>query len=283
MSLVRALEVNELAPELRPIYENIRSALDLPFVPSIFKIAAGNSEYLREMWDDLYEVACSKEFNEAAETLTRFVEGRVIGTSWQFSNQERMLAAQKFSRGDVRVMSGVAGTFQRAMPRLALFARLMQRGYSGGQPGRVSARRDASPLARMVTLHVPNEREASLRVWLIYSEIKRTTGASNIPDMFRTISPYPGYLASVWVDMKKLFADREFLSARDEVSRRSLLLLKDLPVGDHRHALANFSSAQWNDIEQLVDGFARLLPQFALGAAVWRRSFATESAQLMVG
>jgi hypothetical protein len=283
MSLARALEVSELAPDLRPIYENVRSALDLPFVPSIFKVAAGNSEYLRELWDDLYEVACSKEFHEAADSLTQFVDSRVIGTTWQFSNQERMLAAQKFSRGDVRVMSGVAGTFQRAIPRLAIFARLMQRGYSGGQAGRVSARRAASPLARMVTLHVPNEREASLRVWLIYSEIKRTTGATYIPDIFRTISPYPGYLASVWVDMKKLFADREFLRARDEVSRRSLLLLKDLPVGDHRHALAHLSSAQWNDIEQLVDGFARLLPQFALGAAVWRRSFASEYTQQMVG
>jgi hypothetical protein len=102
-----------------------------------------------------------------------------------------------------------------------------------------------------------------------------------IPDMFRTISPYPGYLASVWVDMKKLFADREFLRARDEVSRRSLILLKDIPVGDHRHALSHLSSAQWNDIEQLIDSFARVLPQFALGAAVWRRSFASEHTQLM--
>jgi hypothetical protein len=281
MSLARALDVSEVAPDLRPIYDGIRSALDLPYVPTIFKVAAGNSEYLREIWDDLYEVACSREFHAAADALTQFVDARVIGTNWQFSNQERMLAAQKFSRSDVRVMSGVAGTFERAIPRLALFARLLQRGYSGGQSGRVSARRAASPLARMVSLHVPNEREASLRVWLIYAEIKRTTGMPYIPDMFRTISPYPGYLASVWVDMKKLFADREFLRARDEVSRRSLILLKDIPVGDHRHALSHLSSAQWNDIEQLIDSFARVLPQFALGAAVWRRSFASEHTQLM--
>lgn len=283
MSLVRALEASEVAPDLRPIYEEIRSALDLPFVPTIFKVAAGNSQYLRDMWEDLYEVACSKEFHAAAETLTQFIDARVIGTSWQFSNQERLLAAQKFSRSDVRVMAGVAGTFQRSIPRLALFARLMQRGYSGGQSGRVTARRSSSPFARMITLHVPAEREASLRVWLVYAEIKRTTGVGQVPSMFRAISPFPGYLTSVWVDMKKLFADREFIRARDEVSRRTLVLLHNLPVSDHRRAFEGFSQQQWSAIEQLVDGYARLLPQFALGAAVWRRSFASEHSQLMAG
>lgn len=224
-----------------------------------------------------------KEFHAASDVLTQFVDARVIGTDWQFSNQERLLAAQKFSRSDVRIMSGVAGTFQRALPRLALFARLMQRGYSGGQPGRVTARRASSPFSRMITLHVPNEREASLRVWLVYSEIKRTTGVGQVPSLFRVISPFPSYLTSVWVDMKKLFADREFLRARDEVSRRALGLLQNLPVSDHRRMLDGLTAAQWTAIEQLVDSYARLLPQFALGAAVWRRSFASEHSQLMAG
>src|ERR1019366_7658371 len=198
-------------------------------------------------------------------------------------NQERLLAAQKFSPSDARVMAGVAATFQRALPRLALFARLMQRGYSGGQRGRVSARRAAAPFARMITLHVPNESEASLRTWLVYAEIKRSTGAKQVPSLFRAISPFPGYLASVWVDMKKLFADRDFLRARDEVSRRTLTLLNGLPVSNHRETFDSLTPAQWNDIEQMVDGFSRLLPQFALGAAVWRRSFASEQGQLMAG
>jgi hypothetical protein len=87
----------------------------------------------------------------------------------------------------------------------------------------------------------------------------------------------------VWIDMKKLFADRDFLRARDEVSRRTLTLLQGLPVGNHREAFDAIRPAQWSEIEQLVDGFARLSPQFALAAAVWRRSFASEHSQLMAG
>jgi Halocarboxylic acid dehydrogenase DehI len=283
MSLNRALEVNELSPDLRPIFEEVRCAFDLPFVPTIFKVAAGNSTYLREIWDDLYEVANSKEFHAAADVLTKFISAHVIGTEWRFSNQERLLTAQKFSPGDIRVMSGVAATFQRALPRMALFVRLMQRGYSGGQKGRVTARHDVAPFARMITLHIPSENEAALRTWLIYSEIKRSTGTKHVPSMFRAISPFPSYLAAVWVDMKKLFADREFLRARDEVSRRTLTLLNGFPVSDHRALMHDLRPEQWRDIEQMVDGFARLLPQFALGAAVWRRSFAAVQPQLMAG
>ena len=283
MSLHRALELNELSPDLRPIYDEVRSAFDLPFVPTIFKVSAGNATYLREMWEDLYEVAASKEFHAAADVLTQFINAHVIGTEWRFSNQERLLTAQKFSPGDIRVMSGVAATFQRSLPRMALFARLMQRGYSGGQKGRVTARHGVSPFSRMITLHIPAENEAALRTWLIYSEIRRATGAKYVPSMFRAISPFPSYLASVWVDMKKLFADREFLRARDEVSRRALSLLHGLPVSDHRAAMNDLRPEQWRDIEHMVDGFARLLPQFALGAAVWRRSFASVQPQLMAG
>ena len=283
MSLTRALEVNEVAPDIRPIYEEIRSALDLPFVPTLFKVAAAHPKYLREMWEDLFEVACSREFHAAADVLTQFVNAQVIGTNWRFSNQERSLAAQKFSPSDARMMAGVAATFQRAIPRIALFARLMQRGYSGGQPGRVTPRRGAAPFARMITLHVPNENEASLRTWLTYTEIKRTTGVRFVPSMYRALSPFPGYLATVWVDTKKLFADRDFVRARDEVSRRSLTLLHGLPVEDHRESLDDLAPSHWHEIEQLVDSYSRLLPQFALGAAVWRRSFATEQNQLMAG
>ncbi|HEY3930286.1 MAG TPA: halocarboxylic acid dehydrogenase DehI family protein [Candidatus Koribacter sp.] len=281
MSLSRALEYHQIEPDLRPIYEEVRSALDLPFVPTLFKVLANQPVYLREMWDDLYEVGCSREFHIASDALAQFVQSRVIGTNWQFSNQERLLAAQKFVPADVRMMAGVAATFTRAVPRLALFSRLLQRGYSGGQRGRVTARHAATPFARMVTLHVPSETEASLRTWMIYSEIKRTTGVKHVPSLFRALSPFPGYLASVWVDMKKLFADREFLRARDEVSRRSLALLHGLPVSNHRAVIDGITPQQWLEIEQLVDSFARLLPQFALGTAVWRRSFASESSQLI--
>ncbi|HYG99080.1 MAG TPA: halocarboxylic acid dehydrogenase DehI family protein [Terriglobales bacterium] len=273
MALTRVYEEHEVGPELRRIYSDIRSSFDLPFVPTVFKLSAGTPEYLKVMWDDLAPVARSKEFQVASKALEEFARSLAISNGWKFADQEKVLAGQKFSYNDIEQIRAIVATFTRALARMALFARLMQRGYAGGQRGRVSAGKQASALSRMVTLHVPNESEAGLRVWLIYSDIRRTLGTRTVLSMYRTLSPFPGYLASVWMDSKKVFNDAAFMRARDEVSKRTLGLLVGLPVRDHRALARGVSPQQWRDLEETVDGFVRLSSQFALVAAVWQRSF----------
>jgi hypothetical protein len=271
MALTRVYEEHEVSPELRRIYSDIRVSFDLPFVPTIFKVLAGRPEYLRAMWDDLAPVARSREFHGASQALEEFARSQVISGGWQFSDQKRILATQKFSGNDAEQLAAVAATFARALPRTALFTALMQRGYSGGQSGRVSAAKQASALSRMITLHVPNEREAGLRVWLIYADIRKTTGAKNVLSLFRVLSPFPGYLAAVWVDAKKLLNDPALQRARKEVTDRVRSLLVGLPVKDHRKVIT-LRASDWNQIEETVDGYVRLLPQFALISAAWQRS-----------
>jgi halocarboxylic acid dehydrogenase DehI len=273
MSLTRAYEEVEVTPEVRRIYEDVRASFDFPFVPTIFKVAAAHPEYLRLMWRDLSPVVRSREFQSAAGALEEFVYWQALHASWRFSDQQRQLAAQRFSHYDIDQLGAVVATFSRALPRMTLFTRLMQRGYSGGQRGRCGGEKQASALSRLMTLQIPNERDASLRVWLIYSDIKKATGARHVPSLFRAVAPFPGYLASLWVDAKKVLHEKEFNSAAQEVSKRTLSLLVGLPVRDHRALGQNINPAQWKKIEETVDGFARLLPSFAVLAAVWYRSF----------
>lgn len=273
MAVTRIYEENEVGPELRRIYSDLRSSFDLPFVPSVFKLAAGVPDYLKLMWDDLGPVARSKEFQVAAKALEEFSRSLVITNGWKFADQEKVLAGQKFSYNDIEQIGAIVATFTRALARMALFTRLMQRGYAGGQRGRVTAGKQASALSRMVTLHVPNESEAGLRVWLIYSDVRRTLGVRNVMSMYRVLSPFPAYLASVWMDSKRLLQDSGFMRARDEVSKRCLGLLVGLPVRDHRAAARDITPQQWRDLEEMVDGFVRISTQFSLVAAVWQRSF----------
>lgn len=273
MALTRAYEEPEVAPEMRRLYCNARTSFDLPFVPTIFKITAAIPEYLRTMWEDLGPVCRSREFQAASRAFQEIAHSTAVSGGWTFSDQSKILAAEKFSNADMRVISGVISLFHRAMAQGALFARLMQRGYSGGQRGRVSASKQVAALSQMVQIHIPNEREAGLRVWLIYSELKKTTGAPAVPGLYRVLSPYPGYLASAWLDSKKIFQDPSFIPARNELNRRARALLTGLPVKDHRALLKNLDAAKWREIEETVDSFARLLPQFVLLSAVWERSF----------
>lgn len=280
MALNRAYEEHEVSLELRDIYSEIRTAFDLPFVPTLFKASAGNPEYLKTMWRDLGHVAASREFQNSALALDEFIRSQVISGGWRFGDQERTLAGQKISTGDMAVLAGVVGVFARSMPRMVLFSRLMQRGYSGGQRGRVTSAKQAPALSRLVTLHVPSESEAGMRTWLIFGDLKRSTGAKFVPDAFRALLPFPGYLAQVWMDAKKLMSEPSFLRARDEITKRSVGLITGLPVRDHREIARNITPEQWREIEEVVDSFTRLLPQFTLLVGVWQRSFATNAGRV---
>jgi hypothetical protein len=273
VSLTRMYEEPEVSADLRRIYDDVRTSFDIPWVPSVFKLSAGVAPYLHTMWGDLGSVARSKEFQVATRALEEFTHSLAVSDGWHFSSQDRLLAAQKFSVADVEQLGAMVNIFARSIPKLVLFSRLMQRGYSGGQKGKITQGKQASALARMFNLNVPNEKEAGLRTWLIYSDIKKTLHSKTVGSVFRVISPYPGYLASVWTDSKKMFAQPNFIRAREEVSRRSLGLIDGLPVRDHRKLAKNLTPDQWRDIEEMADNYVRVLPQFALVSAVWQRSF----------
>jgi hypothetical protein len=274
MSLTRLYEEHELSPEVRRIYGDVRASFDLPFVPSLFKVLAGSPDYLKAVWDDLGPVARSREFQSASRALTEFAYSLAVSGGWGFSDPQRVLAAQKFSNNDIEQLGGIARNFTRASATMGLFARLLQKGYSGGQPGRISNGRQASALARMITLHVPAESDAGLRVWLIYSDIRRTLGTRTVLSLYRILSPFPAYLAAVWLDCKKTITDPAFARSRDELNKRALALLTGIPVKDHRATARSIAPAQWRDIEEAVDAGARLAPQITLLTAIWERSFA---------
>jgi hypothetical protein len=277
MALTRAYEEHEVPSEIRRMYGSIRTAFDLPFVPTIFKLTAGIPQYLKIVWKDLESVVASREFETAARAFQEIAHSTSISGGWTFSDQPGVLAADKFSNGDIRVIGGIVGLFARATAQMTLFSRLMQRGFSGGQKGRVTRLKQVSAMAQLVRVHVPNEREAGLRVWLIYSDIKKTTGAKSVLSIYRALSPFPGYLASAWLDSKQLLAEPSFISAREDLNRRVRALLTGMPVRDHRAVLKELDPAQWREIEETVDGVARILPQFTLLTSVWQRSFPSAS------
>jgi hypothetical protein len=274
MALARALEENDVSAEVRRIYADVRKSFDLPLVPTIFKLSACVPDYLQLVWSDLAETVRSREFQAATRALEEYACSQVLNGDWHMNDQHKALAGQSFSTTDMEMLAGVVSTFAKSTPQMALFTRLLQLGYSGGQRGRISEGKQASALSRMISLHIPNERDVGLRAWLIYSDIKKTTGSKHVFSIFRLISPYPGYLASVWFDAKRLFQERSFLRARDEITARSRALLTGIPVGDHRRIARTITASQWRDIEESVDGFVRLLPQFVLFSAVWQRAFA---------
>jgi halocarboxylic acid dehydrogenase DehI len=276
MPLTRALEEHDLSPDLRRTFTDIRGSFGLPFAPTLFKLAASVPEYLTLLWNDLGPVVRSREFQGASRALHELVASSVNSHGWRFSDQAKTLASQKFTVSDIGHFAVIASTIERAAIDLALFTRLAQRGYSGGQKGKItSGGKHLSASSQLFTLHVPPESEAGLRTWLIYSDIKRTLGNRYVFSFFRILSPFPSYLSSVWMESKRLLGEPQFHRSRDEMNKRTVSLLTGLPVKDHRALGKRIAPEDWRNIEESIDDTARLLPQMALIASVWRRSFAT--------
>jgi len=272
MALSRIYERDELSPGLQRVLDGTRESLDLPFVPTLFKLLAGTPEYLKLVWDDLGPVLRSKEFHIATKALTEQVRTIVLEGGWRFPDQAEVLATQNLSGTELALFSGISGTFARALPQMLLVARLLQRGYSGGQRGNVTEISPRSALSQLIEFHIPNERQGGLRVWLIYTDVRRRTGAAAMPSVYRMLSAYPGYLASVWLESKRLIEQPAVKDAIDTLGARAGALITGLPVRDHRIA-AKLSPEQWRNIEETVDETTRTLPLFALTTMIWHRSF----------
>ena len=272
MAFTRAWEENDVSRDVKRILMDARSALNLPYIPTLFKILANSPDYLKVAWDDLAPVVRSNEFHAAGLALEEYIYSLVVASGWRFNEQRRELHDQRFSPEDTIFIADALAIFAHGLPQMLLLARLLQAGYSGGQGGRISHVKQTSMIAQSLRIHVPNEREAGLRSWLIYNDIKKTTGSRSVLSVLRFISPYPGYLASVWMDWKKTLKNPAVQRAKEEVGRRSAGLITGLPVGDHR-ASGKIKPEHWREIEETVDGFVRMLPLFALVTAVWRKSF----------
>lgn len=273
MPLAKYYEESEVSPDIRRVFREARLAFDSPFVPSLFEKLAGEPEYLKLVWEDLRRVACSAEFQAATNALQEFADSVVVEAGLRFTDQQRVLAVQKFSASDAELLRTLATVFARVMCQMTLFSRLLQRGYSGGQRGRATAARQAGALSRLMRLNIPRESDAGLRTWLIYADMRRVTHTKYVPGTFRVLSPYPSYLASLWQETKKMLGEPGFAHARDELNQRIHGLLVGLPVSDHRAEGKGIPASAWRDIEEEVDAIARAIPQYVIVCTAWRRSF----------
>src|SRR5690242_6231844 len=139
MPLTRVVEEHDASPEIRRVFMDVRDSFGLPFVPTLFKLAASVPAYLTLLWNDLGPVVRSREFQAAAVALHELTASAVISNGWRFSDQAKTLASQKFSSTDIGSFAVISSTIERAAIDLALFTRLAQRGYSGGQKGKISS------------------------------------------------------------------------------------------------------------------------------------------------
>jgi len=150
--------------------------------------------------------------------------------------------------------------------RLALVSRLSSGVIPADSGGASRDQKQVSALSQMFGVHVPMKREGAWRVWLIYSEIRKTTSKKTVR-ICTGPSRRSSYLAPRARQQKA--AHRSFLHRKPmKTLRRARALLTENPVKDPRAIVKDVDVKQCGRLKKPVDNLARLMA--AVGPAYVR-------------
>ena len=111
MAFTRAWEENDVSRDIKRIYSEARAAMNLPYIPTVFKVLANSPDYLKVVWNDLGPVVRSKEFHAAALALEEYIYSLVVAGGWRFNEQRRELQDQRFSVEDTIFVADAVAIF----------------------------------------------------------------------------------------------------------------------------------------------------------------------------
>src|SRR5258707_13106405 len=100
MAFPRAWEENDVSRDIKGIFMDARSALNLPYIPTLFKVLANSPDYLKLAWNDLAPVIRSKEFHAAGLALQEYIYSVVVAGGVGVNAQRRGLHDQRCSNED---------------------------------------------------------------------------------------------------------------------------------------------------------------------------------------
>jgi len=126
----------------------------------------------------------------------------------------------------------------------------MQRGYSGGQKGRVTRLKQVSALAQMVRVHIPKRARSGLRVWLIYSDIKKTTGAKSVLSLVPRAFAISQLSASACSTATHCWPNPRFIKRSGRAEPPCRALLAGMPVRLPCHSERPGSDRSGKDIKK---------------------------------
>src|SRR5437868_8891385 len=120
MAFTRAWEETDVSRDVKRIFTDARAALNLPYLPTLFKVLANSPDYLKVAWSDLAPVVRSKEFHAASLALEEYIYSVVVAAGWRFNDQRRGLQGQKISTEDIIFIADALAIFAPGSPAVLL-------------------------------------------------------------------------------------------------------------------------------------------------------------------
>lgn len=242
---------------IKAIYDDVRATLRVPMVNLIFRVLAGQPDYLHLAWRQLKPNAATVFFEESADVIrARAVDG-VAGLATPPGAEPAAVA------NALRI-------FHYVNPKLLLAVAALRAATSGQYPQLEELPAGAK---RQIAPGVPegasapatvDPSSASPAVAALFDDITSTLGLPVVNSDYRALAAWPSYLESAWTALKPLTQRAEYLALNRDLRAMAdeAVMVFPFRIETNPHTLRHcgLSERDIDTVRFTLDQFYRLLP-----------------------
>ena len=208
---------DEAGGHIKPVYEDIQSALRVPFVNLIFRVLANYPDYLLPAWRSLAPIVRTLEFERAADRLR--------------ARAALSHLPSKLEQGtEVPQLRAFNDTIHYVLPKLLLVATLLDERLSDPEDShRESSGMIPAGIAEGATkVEMVDPDQASGRIKELFDSIKSTHGHPLVSSYFRGLAQWPEVLDALWSGLEPCVGAKAYEDRKAELTAQAGLEAKDL-------------------------------------------------------
>ncbi|MBI1395961.1 MAG: hypothetical protein GC151_08260 [Betaproteobacteria bacterium] len=263
--------------QLHTWYEEMKHALDVPWMGVVTMALAHYPNFFRELWRGLRPIVESESFVAACGSLRIFTEQQV--DAFQVPSLLPALARTGYAGREIDAIRNVVEIFSRGNFPYLLIATLVRVLLEGGRlsghpPGPAASRhRDATPSPAPLVLMEAHHADAPTRA--VFADIKATLGLPFVNTDYRAFARWPSYFAQAWAGLKPCVASERYEPVcRSVHDRATIIVTRELPDPSSLDAAvlreAAAADADRGDVTSVARLFQWLLPGLVTNVAILR-------------
>src|SRR3954463_6965505 len=229
-SKLKLVREREADGRTREIFDEVRHALGIPFIPVVYQALAAYPEFLDLHWQTFAPLLRSKQFFQLGSRLRGEAYTR-MHNYFQIEDLCEPLTEMSFSPGTKHQLGDVIDLFNYVNPLLLVITSAQLSAFEqpigqsrNGQVGRAD---HPHFMERPVLIE---EETASVPVKRVYQEIKRVLSLPVVNTDYRAFARWPDFLNEFWKALRRIVQAPSYHEQQRALCESSETMVKELEV-----------------------------------------------------
>jgi len=223
---VRLVPLSQATGKVLDAYRDSQQLFGVPHISSFIQFLGGYPDFIDRFWSVTRPIVQSKAFFSCSTRL-RANAYTSVHTYFQVPSLE--LQRQQFSPDVSDDLKECIDLFLHSLPISLLLASLLAESFEGSA-GSASILTTRAPVPKAHRLfEMVDEEDAPHALKTIYADIRSSTSADLLHNVYRAFGRWPGFLRSYWSLAKPIVVSELFLYCSSSLERDALAIVSELP------------------------------------------------------